>query len=196
MSEFDRSENSRRFVRRKKIQAPLPPVSQLSNPLQCSETNSSQHFDESKEVLKKIQSQINRLEIDCSENLTDQFQTTAKKTFDTLNLQVESLNFTQLCEGNSVSTKPSVNDKIIRSFLRSSMQTSRKEKEEDSMCRTKLLQRTQSDTKKVEMLVKRIKQRELIKQLDEKVKDFDSEAKIHKTDKIKFVVKIILQTSQ
>jgi hypothetical protein len=180
MSEFDRSENLRRSIRRPRKHAPSPPnfngnceniqtekskniLKPIATKMRDFEAASfdfkqktDEHFDESHAVLKQIQTQINRLE----------FNTTVQQQFNPP-MKTDAAEPCKIPETNILIDKSNdgnIDDQFIRGFTRSSMQTTQKDGQKTGVPSSKIvnLQRSQSDTKKVEMLKVRIKQRELL----------------------------------
>lgn len=169
MSQFDRSENSRRSFRRRKLQAPLPPNVQTENYATYPDEEKADNCDESQAVLKKIQMQINRFEISSS------IKTKCLKDVPNTNEFVD--------ESGDLKT----NSKIVRSSLRSSTESARNNFEDKEYPRgiNKMLERSQSDTKKVDILRKKIKDRELLKKLE------NEKVKIFMTQSVKIYLKLI-----
>lgn len=192
MSEFDRAENLRRSIRRpRKQQAPMPP--DLPQPAARRDFIAAKPIeisDDSNDVLKQIQTQINRLEFDTSLFQKNQAKNEADES-NVMNLHGGKLNFLRY---DSESEEKNSSE-FVRDHLRSSMQATTRKiiPRNDANPPTLNLQRSQSDTKKVEMLRKRIKQRELVKKMEEeKVKRFSRlinnalQKSISRPDKIRY----------
>lgn len=197
MSEFDRSENLRRSIRRPRKQAPLPPtqIKNIDNNNSEPQKSSTVKRDfvasplrtpvlepktkDSFDVLKQLQAQINQLEFNTavkqSTNLP--IKTAPRATrYDAM----ESVLNTGISDLKTNDHDDDDLDDDVEQFYRGGVRMS-----VQGVCRTKndpqkvkqpsmQLQRTQSDTKKVEILRKQIKQREfpMNKKMDEeKVKN-------------------------
>lgn len=194
MSEFDRSENLRRSFRRPRKQTQdLTPVNQSTNkpktfsrnyenkPSCAIDLKNDGQIDDSHAVLMQIQTQINRLEFDAS----IQQQVPKSDLNQSYNTKTNNLNSIYKFVDRNDEKKKS--EHFVRGNTRSTMQTEPKttEGEEKKLHKAVNLQRSQSDTKRVDELRRRIKQKEnvFIKNIEgEKVKRFETlknVAKIH-----------------
>lgn len=206
MSEFDRSENLRRSIRRPRKQAPLPPTSSVNTKNEdCQQADLKRllaakrdfvaptpqprvpvpesNFDESHNVLKQIQTQINQLEFNTAMK-PEKIQTTKPITrtrYDAmdsvLNTGISDLKTNEHDDDEDDDIDGNTQGQFYRGgATRSSVQATRDQQSYKLSRPTAQVQRTASDSKKVEMLRKHIKQREFInnKKLDEeKVKRFE-----------------------
>lgn len=208
MSEFDRSENLRRSIRRPRKQAPLPPNSNVNSKNEdCQQADlkkmliskrdfvaptplprvpvvqAESNFDESHNVLKQIQTQINQLEFNAAMK-PEKIQTAKPITrtrydamVSVLNTGISDLKTNEHDDDEDDDIDGNTQGQFYRGgATRSSVQATRDQQSYKLSRPTAQVQRTASDSKKVEMLRKHIKQRELIinKKLDEeKVKRFE-----------------------
>lgn len=215
MSEFDRSENFRRSIRRPRKQAPLPPtICKTTTKIEASESSSQADVsliinrllttkrdfvasipqprvldDKTEEIcgdshlaLKRIQAQINKLEFNTAlqQNQTIPVRPTTRTRYDAmesiLNTGISDLKTNENNDDDDEIDDDNV-DKFYRGVnTRSSVQGVSRKKIDPTKPATVQLQRTVSDSKKVEMLRKHIKQRDVLlnKKVDEeKVKRFE-----------------------
>jgi hypothetical protein len=150
-------------------------------PPRDTEVKVAENFDDSHTVLKQIQTQINQLEFDASlkQNQVSPINLTTRTRYDAmesvLNTGISDLKTNH--HNDDEINDDDINNNFYRGGTRSSVQgVPRNQIEQQKVKQIVQLQRTVSDSKKVELLRKHIKQREFIitKKVDEqKVKRFE-----------------------